>query len=337
MTSKSSRVWASAAATVLLSVLGACTDSGGGNTANTTTATPTTTTPPPTTPPPSTNTPSYTAGVFEPASNFKDRCQVVRTGVDIEGNPFTDMAGSTLEENFWLRSWTNETYLWNNEVVDRDPNGFSTPVSYFNVLKTTATTPSGNPKDQFHFSQLTEDFLAARNSAPTADYGAVLLDFSNTLPRDIRVVYTEPGSPAAQIVMGEANLVRGTKILEVDGVDLLNANTQAEVDILNNGLFPDNAGETHSFLVEDPGGLPRAIMMTSANIAAKPVNRTNIINTAFRRRRLHLAQYVQPVLNRTGNCQRDDSDENRWRVGSSSRSCDTMAAAFWLSRPSLAI
>ena len=276
MTNRLGRAWVSATAIGILSILSACTDSGGGNTSvafTTTTTTPTTT-------PPSANTPTYTAGVFEPASNFKDRCQVVRTGVDIEGNPFTDMVGSTLEENFWLRSWTDETYLWNNEVADRNPGGFATPVSYFNVLKTTATTPSGNPKDQFHFSQLTEDFLAARNSTPRADYGAVLVDFSNTLPRDIRIVYTEPGSPAAQIVLGEANLIRGTKILEVDGVDLLNANTQAEVDILNNGLFPENAGETHSFLVQDPGGLPRAIMMTSANIAAQPVNRTSIINTA---------------------------------------------------------
>jgi len=239
-------------------------------------------TPPPPAPapaPPPPSGPTFTPGVFEPASQFKDRCEVVRTGVDIEGNSFPDLAGSLLEENFWLRSWTNETYLWNTEVVDQDPAGFADRLAYFAVLRTTAQTASGKDKDDFHFSQPTDEFLAARNSTPLAGYGARLIAFSSSIPRDFRILFTEPGSPAAQLVMGEANMIRGTKILEVDGVDLINAGSQAEVDVLNNGLFPATVGEVHTFLVEDPGGLPRTIMMTSANIASKPVNRTNIIDT----------------------------------------------------------
>ena len=229
--------------------------------------------------PPSTTIP-YTAGVFDAASVFKDRCEVVRTGVDFEGNAFPDIAGSTAEENFWLRSWTNETYLWNDEVVDRNPNGFNDPVTYFNLLRTTEVTPSGRDKDQFHFSEPTDDFLRARNSAPLASYGASLIFLANTPPRDLRVLYTEPGSPAEDVVGGQVNLLRGTRILEVDGIDLINADTQAAVDALNDGLFPANAGETHTFLVQDAGSATtRTITMVSANISDSAVNRTSVIST----------------------------------------------------------
>lgn len=238
------------------------------------------TTPPPPPPPPPPSGPTWTPGVFQASSNFQDRCQVVRTGVDIEGNLFPDMAGSTLEENFWLRSWTNETYLFNTEVVDRDPALFSDRLDYFEVLRTTAQTPSGRDKDEFHFSQPTDEFLEQRNSAPSAGYGASFAAFSTTPPRDFRVLFTEPGSPAAEVVSGQANLVRGSRMLEIDGVDFINANSQADIDTLNNGLLPANAGEMHTFRVEDPGGAQRTIIMTSANLSPSAVNRSSVINTA---------------------------------------------------------
>lgn len=239
-----------------------------------------TSTPPPPPPPPPPSGPTWTAGVFEPSGNFENRCEVVRTGVDIEGNPFPDRAGSTLEENFWLRSWTNETYLFNTEVVDRDPALFSDRLDYFAVLRTTAQTPSGRDKDEFHFSQPTDEFLAQRNSAPSAGYGARFAAFSTTPPRDFRVLFTEPGSPAAEMVAGQANLIRGSRILQIDGVDFVNANSQADIDTLNNGLLPANAGEIHNFRVRDPDGTERMITMTSANLSPSAVNRSNIINTA---------------------------------------------------------
>lgn len=224
--------------------------------------------------------PSWTSGVFAAASQFQDQCRVVRTGVDFEGNPFLDRPGSTTLENFYLRSWTHETYLWNTEVVDRDPRTFNDRLAYFDTLRTTQKTPSGKDKDEFHFSQLTDDFLRARNSAPSAGYGARIGAFAETPPRDFRILYTEPNSPASQQVAGLANFVRGAKILGVDGADLVNATSQADINILNAGLFPVNANELHSFRVQDPGSaLPRTVMMTSVNITPKPVNRMSVIAT----------------------------------------------------------
>ena len=259
------------------SLLAACSGGGGGGGVS---SPPTTVTPPPPPPPPTSSSPTYTAGVYESAATFKDACQVVRTGVDIEGNPFPDQAGSTLEENFWLRSWTNETYLWPDEVPDRNPGEFNDRLSYFAILRTTATTPSGEDKDDFHFSEPTEEFLERRNSAASASYGVNYVSFSNNVPRDFRVRYTEPNSPASQVVNGEVNFQRGARILEVDGVDLVSATSQADVDTLNAGLFPATAGETHTFLVQDVGSnTPRSITLTSQNISTSPVNRTSTIDT----------------------------------------------------------
>jgi carboxyl-terminal processing protease len=223
----------------------------------------------------------WTQDSFAAASTFKNRCESPRTGVDLEGRAFPDTAGSTLLEKFWLRSWTRETYLWNREVVDRDPAAFGSRTDYFAVLKTTAVTASGKEKDDFHFSEPTVDVQRRNLSAPTSTYGARLAALSSTRPRDYRVLYTEPSSPASQVVGGVPQLVRGTRILSVDGIDLVNGGTtQAELDILNRGLFPPSAGQTTTFVVRDPGATAnRTVVITSANLSAKPVNRTAIIPT----------------------------------------------------------
>lgn len=253
---------------------------GGGSTIPPTTISPPPPPPPP--PPPTSQAPTWTQDVFEAASTFKDQCEAPRSGTDIEGNTFPDEAGSLLEEMFWLRSWTEETYLWNDEVVDQDPSGFTNKLTYFGVLKTNATTPSGEDRDDFHFSELTEDFLERRNSTARSGYGLSLAVFSNSVPRDYRIRYTEPNSPASEIVSGQVNFERGTRILSVDGVDLVNGgSSQSEIDTLNNGLFPATAGETHVFEVQDPGASSsRTVTITSADVAQAPVNRTGVINTS---------------------------------------------------------
>lgn len=261
------------ASVATLALLTAACGGGGGSS-----STPSGFSPPP--PPPVSSGPTWTQNVFDPAADFKDRCETPRSGFDIEGNAFPDIAGTLLQEKFWLRSWTEETYLWNTEVIDQNPSNFGSRLDYFDVLRTTALTPSGKEKDDFHFSQPTEDFLEQRNSAATPSYGARIIAFSTSVPRDYRIQYTEPGSPAAESVNGQVNLLRGTRILSVDGVDLVNATDSASIDILNDGLFPDTVGETHTFEVLDAGSnTPRTITLTAANIARKPVNATEVIDT----------------------------------------------------------
>ena len=91
------------------------------------------------------------------------------------------------------------------------------------------------------------------------------------------MAYTEPSSPATDPAV---NLARGAEILVADGVDVINSNAQAEIDVLNAALFPSQAGETHTFTVRDLGGVPRDITMTSADVVATPVQNVGTIPTA---------------------------------------------------------
>ena len=211
--------------------------------------------------------PTWTKNVFEPEANVIARCVNPRSGT-------SDKRGSVLHEQHWLRSWNNNYYLWYEEVADKNPALFDSPVSYFHQLKTFATTSSGKPKDKFHFSIPTDEYLQQSQSGVSAGYGVTLSFIKNTPPRSVVVAYTEPNSPASE------KLKRGTKILEVDGVDLINANSRAEVDTLLAGVFPKSIGETHTFKVQDVGlSTTRTITMSSAVITSQPVQNVKTINT----------------------------------------------------------
>ena len=228
--------------------------------------------------PPIATGPTWTQGVFQPASTFENRCAVVRTGKDSQGHPFPDQAGSLAQELFWLRSWTNQTYLWNTEVLDQNPAAFADRIAYFNVLKTNAITPSGKPKDRFHFTYPTAAWESLSQSGVAPGYGMTFSILARTPPRDIVVAYTQPGSPAA---IAPANLARGAKILTVDGVDLVNANDQAGINTLNSGLSPKTAGESHTFSILDPGATSaRTVTLVSGNITETPVQSVQSITTA---------------------------------------------------------
>ncbi len=214
----------------------------------------------------------WVQGVFAPSSNFAAQCAAPRNGIDpVSGGPFPDTQGSTLSENNFLRSWTNELYLWYGEVPDADPAGYSTP-AYFDLLKTSAITPSGRPKDRFHFTYPTEVWEKLSQSGVQAGYGVEWALIAAAPPRTVMVAFTEPGSPAAA-----ANIARGTQLLTVDGIDVASGNAAA----LNAGMFPASAGESHSFEVLDPGAaVPRSVILQSADIASTPVPNVNTVATA---------------------------------------------------------
>jgi len=222
---------------------------------------------------------SWTQGVFQPSTNFANQCASPRTGTDPStGRRYPDTQGTTLTENNFLRSWTNELYLWYSEVPDVNPATYSSTSSYFNILKTSATTPSGKPKDRFHFTYPTAEWLALSQSGVTAGYGAEFNVIASTPPRNVVVAYTEPGTPATT---APANLARGAKVLTVDGADLVNATDSASIAKINEGLFPSSAGASHTFSILDAGATtPRTITMVSASITSTPVQNVGTIRTA---------------------------------------------------------
>jgi carboxyl-terminal processing protease len=227
----------------------------------------------------SSTAPSWVQGQFLPSSSFAAMCMTPRTGVDpITQQAYPDRAGSALDEKNWLRSWTNELYLWFGEVTDQDPAGFTSDTAYFDVLKTTAITASGQSKDRFHFTYPTATWESLSQNGVQAGYGADFVIIAGTPPRNVVIAYTEPGSPATT---APASLARGAQILTIDGVDLVNANDQAGIDTLNAGLTPKTLGESHTFSVMDLGATaPRTVTLVSANITETPVQNVTTLATS---------------------------------------------------------
>ena len=223
-------------------------------------------------PPPVVESSDFAAGVFSPSNEFQASCEVPRTSA-----AFNDAQGTTVDENYWLRSISNELYLWYDEIVDQDPANFETP-AYFDLMRTTALTPSGTPRDQFHFTFDTDEYLALTQAGVTVGYGMELALISLSPPREIVVAFTEPNSPASS---PEVNLQRGARILEVDGRDAVLGGTLEDVDAINAGLFPSNEGEPHSFLIEDPDtGATRTVTMIAQPTVSEPVQNVGTIETA---------------------------------------------------------
>lgn len=210
----------------------------------------------------------YSQGVFPASSTFASQCAAPRAGT-------SDRTGSTFTENMFLRSWTNELYLWYREVPDRDPTGFTTEDYFLDVLQTTQTTSSGRPKDQFHFTYPTDVWEDLSQSGIEIGYGAQWMLIADRPPRKIVVAFVESGTPAAA---ASVNLSRGVEVLLADGVDVVNADTQAAVDTLNAAFFPDTAGRAHTFRIRELSGAIRDVTMTPVAITHDPVPVTSVID-----------------------------------------------------------
>jgi carboxyl-terminal processing protease len=217
----------------------------------------------------------WAAGVFMPSGTFDAQCAAPRTGTDPDGDAWPDMQGTVLAENNWLRSWSNETYLWYDEIADRDPGLYNNPLAYFDLLKTEATTPTGNAKDRFHFTYDTEEWRALSQSGVSAGYGVEWTFLAPAPPRELVVVYADPNTPAS-----DGGLARGARVLTIDGIDVVSDNTQAGVDVINNALYPETLGETHTFEILDlDAASSRFVDMTSAEVTSTPVQYVGIVTS----------------------------------------------------------
>ena len=184
------------------------------------------------------------------------------------GRNYGDIQGSSDDEKRFLRSWTDETYLWYQDVralpaTTVDASLYATPKAYFAVLKSPLTTPSGKPKDLFHFTYDTPTWVALAQSGVSFSYGFEVALVSATVPRSAIVAFTQAGTPAA------ANgIARGAAILTVDGVDVANGTDKAAI---NAGLFPKAAGP-HTLVVRDLGAAAsRTVTMNASAITQIPV------------------------------------------------------------------
>ena len=168
------------------------------------------------------------------SSAYKDlanKCATPRVGADpVTGKNSTDKQGSLNDEKSWLKGWETDFYLWYRELPTLDPAKYTTALDYFNALKTPATTPSGKPKDQFHFTYLTPDWERLSQSGVEAGYGVTWVLVARSPPRKAVVGYTEPNSPATA-----AGLVRGDEVIQVDSVTAARSRSRSHTAIISTG------------------------------------------------------------------------------------------------------
>lgn len=228
-------------------------------------------------PPPPPGGTNWQPGVFLDANTFFARCAAPRSGINPATNsPYPDIQGRVLDENNFLRSYSNDTYLWYDEIVDQDPGLFNDPLVYFDELRTFETTPSGADKDKFHFTFDSLEWFKLSQSGATLGYGMQIAIMSAAPPREILVAYTEPNSPAFQ-----ESIVRGAEFVSVDGELVVNG----DADVLNAAFFPSdtspNPQPSHTFEIRDPGQqATRFVTMTPIDFISDPVLTTDVISTA---------------------------------------------------------
>ena len=209
----------------------------------------------------------WVRGEYGDAFDYEAQCQSPRAGSEFE-----DVQGTTTDENFWLRAYSFDTYLWYDEIEDVDPATVDNTEAYFDLMKTFALSPSGNARDKFHFTYNTEDWKKLSQSGVSAGYGVEFFRVRSSPPRQWLVAYTEPNTPA-----GDAGLLRGWEIASVDGVDFQQG---SDTDTLNAALFPAELGEVHQFVFRDvTNGQTTTVNLTSEEITSTPVQSVKVIRS----------------------------------------------------------
>ncbi|HCY04112.1 MAG TPA: hypothetical protein DHU16_01570, partial [Gammaproteobacteria bacterium] len=219
----------------------------------------------------------FEQGIFQDDSAFRNSCGSPRFGNDpFDGSAYPDQQGSFADENYFLRSSTNDLYLWYDEIEDIDPEAYDGSAAdvadYFNLMKTFAVTPSGAAKDQYHYTYDSLEWKQLSQSGISVGYGVQWRLLQSFAPRKIVVAFVEPNSPAS-----DAGLARGAEIITADGVDVVNG---SDTDTLNEAFWPESGGQSHSFEVLDLGtDTPRSVNMTPTEITKDPVQNVGVINT----------------------------------------------------------
>jgi carboxyl-terminal processing protease len=233
----------------------------------------------------------WQAGIFEAQSGYKDQCATPRTGIDpFSDQVYPDALGSTMDEKMWLRSWSNDTYLWYDEVSDGDPLPYSV-LEYFDLLKTDFRTDTGSFKDNFHFYQASDKYQTRTQSGLISGYGISWQFNQDFAPRNLQVRYTEPQSPAAI-----AGVQRGDLLIKINDIDFINSTEQTDIDSINAALFPDSAIQTVSFTLRNLQGIERTVQLTSANITLTPVQNIKVMDTpAGRLGYLQFNSHIRPA------------------------------------------
>ena len=109
---------------------------------------------------------SWDPGVYEPWRNLSQVCANPRNN-----EYYNDQLGTVAHENNWIRSYSDDTYLWYQELPDIDPKTVPTTSEYFELMKTNALSQSGALKDKYHYTEDTEPWNDYFERGANVGYG----------------------------------------------------------------------------------------------------------------------------------------------------------------------
>ncbi len=214
----------------------------------TTNSTSTTSTPKkPSTSPPVQNTPlpdyyyDWEKDKFPYQREYYNRCAFPQTAEHKQG--------TTLDELFAIREIIDNHYLFHSDYVDLDPRKFVKTAtnfdqhyinmtdkdSYLQQLRTTKKRPTGEPTHGMYRTGKEVITSSSSNSNEIGSYGIAWRVISDKVPRDYRVEFTEPNTPASELANGTPKVKRGDKLLKLNDFDfvaLQNDNLDRALDIL---------------------------------------------------------------------------------------------------------
>ncbi len=168
-------------------------------------------------------------------------CAAPRSGINPDtGTAYPDHSGTLDNEKSWVRGWIDETYLWYGEVpTTLKAADYATPITWFQRAQDHGHHELRPRQDRFHFTYDTEVYRQLSQGGVSAGYGMETASVRSSPPRDIRIAFVEPNSPATT-----AGLQRGAKILTIDGINVVSSTGTANVNAINAALSPKAIGES---------------------------------------------------------------------------------------------
>ena len=206
-------------------------------------------------------------------NEYKDRC-VFPTSP-------THKKGTMLDELFAWRDIIRLNYAFFEDVADIDPNDYVTSKntfeehfdvmtnskSYIQKLRSLISDDNGKLKHGPYSARMTTDLTEElKNPYPEYTFGIEWEYISEDTPRDYKVRYTDPDSPAAQLAHGSPVVKRGDRLLKVNDFDFVNGSVSGNIKSVNELLVPENLIDTTKFVLQDLNtGAERTVNLRGVN------------------------------------------------------------------------
>jgi carboxyl-terminal processing protease len=249
-----------------------------------------------------TNTSQLVAAL--PSRRSQNVCAAPR-GADVidpnTGRTYPDTQGTLQDELRWISDFVSDTYLWYQDVPAVPTTGYAPGASvdyyspstnarssrtlntnfevldaYFNSQRTRATTQTGAPVDQFHYTRSTVQNDALFNNAALVGFGVHWTLIAPSPPRKVRVVHVDPNSPASENTVG-----RGATLISINAEPFATSNNVA---LLNEALFTPVEGRSYSFeLLEVGATQARTVTMTARSLTEATVPKVAVLEAPNQR------------------------------------------------------